>query len=81
MRSRHVHDEEVRGEFERVLNQVVLNGKHVPGKHPFDWQVVGALEAIAAAHLDATDELICDARRFFERQLRRWPAHKRPVVG
>ena len=32
MMSHHVYDEEVRGEFERVLNELVLNGKHVPGE-------------------------------------------------
>ncbi|MGE5694755.1 MAG: hypothetical protein ACM4D3_05815 [Candidatus Sericytochromatia bacterium] len=81
MRSRHVYEEEVRDEFERVLNELALNGKPVPAEHPFDWRVLGALRAIAAAHPNATDELICDARRFLDRQMHRWPAHRKRVAG
>lgn len=77
MRSRHVYEEEVRGEFERVLNGLALKGKPVPGEHPFDWRVLGALRAIASAHPHATAEQVADARLFLERQLHRWPAHHR----
>ncbi len=81
MRSHSVYEQEVRAEFERVLNDLALNGKHVPAEHSFDWWVAGALEAIAAAHPNATDELISDARRFLDRQLHRWPAHIRRLAG
>ncbi len=75
MRSHHIYEEEVSGAFESVLTELSLNGKHLPAENPFDWQVIGALEKIAAAYPDATDEMIADARRFLDRQVHRWPAH------
>ena len=73
--------EELRGNFERALNELVLNGKHMPAEHPFDWRVTGALNGIAAAYPNPTTEQIADARLFLERQIHRWPAHKRRLAG
>ena len=81
MRWHQVYEEEVRGEFERVLNELALKGKPVPTEHPFDWRVLGALEGIAAAHPNATDNLISDARRCCARQVHRWPAHTPRCAG
>lgn len=67
--------------FESVLIELSLNGSHLPAENPFDWQVIGALEKIDAAHPIATDELIFDARRLLDRQLHRWPAHTRRLAA
>ena len=77
MRSHLIYEEKVRAAFERVLTELSLNHGHLPAENPFDWQVIGALQKIAAAHPNATDELITDARRLLDRQLHRWPAHTR----
>ena len=52
MRWHHVYEEEVRGEFERVLNELALKGKPVPTEHPFDWRVLGALALHASSALE-----------------------------
>ncbi len=81
MRAQHIYEENVRAAFESMLTELSLNGRHLPAENPFDWQVIGALEKIAAAHLNATDELISDARRVLDRQLHRWPARTRRLAA
>ncbi len=81
MRSHLIYEEKVRAAFERVLTELSLNGSHLPAENPFDWQVIGALEKIAAAHPNPTDELISDARHFLDCQLHRWPAHTRRLTA
>ena len=81
IRSHHIYEEKVRGAFENVLIELSLNGRQLPPENPFDWQVIGALEKIYAAHPNATDELISDARRLLDRQLHRWPAHTRRLAA
>lgn len=69
--------ERLRDEFECVLNNLALNGKHLPADHPFDWRVRRALEGIAGAYPNATAEQVADSRLSLERQIHRWPAHRK----
>ncbi len=81
MRAQHIYEEKVRAAFEGMLTELSLNGRHLPAENPFDWQVISALEKIAAAHPDATDELISGARHVLDRQLHRWPARTRRLTA
>ena len=81
MRSQHIDEEQLRAAFESVLTELSLNGRHLPADNPFDWQVIGALEKIAAEYPNTTDELISDARSLLDRQLHRWPAHTQRLTA
>ncbi|MCU1643435.1 MAG: hypothetical protein JWN03_3710 [Nocardia sp.] len=68
MRRGYPTREQLQSSFERVLSQV-LAGRGIPTGTGLDDETEGALETIARAHPNATEELVEAARRAFAGQL------------